>query len=188
MWRATPAALLALCFWHAQAAQFRGFGAGGSAKPVVLFDDDNVLVELLWAWDVDDRPTMIKFVPGADQVMVAHKLGTLRLYDSIDSDVNDYKLLVDMTADLLVDMTADLLVDMTADVNSITDHGITSFEFHPDWDGGVRKLFVLYTGEPKDVRKLPNYKVVLPYRPPAYGTGPPGTHGQTWGDECEGLA
>ncbi|KAG5184727.1 hypothetical protein JKP88DRAFT_314080 [Tribonema minus] len=180
MWRASPAALLALCcLYSAQAVQFKGFDAGGSRKPEVRLDDDNVLVELLWTWDEDDLPTMIKFVPGSEQVLVAHKLGTLRLYDSIDSGVNAYTL--------LVDMTAELLVDMTAEVNSIHDHGLTSFEFHPDWDAGVRKVFLLYSGEPKDIRKLPNYAAILADRPPDYGTGPPGDHGQTWGDECPCL-
>eukprot|EP00611_Tribonema_gayanum_P021703 TRINITY_DN4225_c0_g1_i3.p1 TRINITY_DN4225_c0_g1~~TRINITY_DN4225_c0_g1_i3.p1 ORF type:complete len:378 (-),score=93.47 TRINITY_DN4225_c0_g1_i3:807-1898(-) len=169
--RVAAALSLAVSFLHgAQAVKFKGFSAD-NPKPIVPVDDDNLLVEHIWTWQYDDRAVMIKFVPGSDQVISVHKAGNVRLYDNLQSDPYYYKH----------------LVDMTADTYDLGDHGLLAMEYHPDWDAGVRKIFVLYTGEPKDVRQLPNNDAVEDDRPTSWGKGPPGKHGQLWPDSCPCL-
>jgi hypothetical protein len=60
-------------------------------------------------------------------------------------------------------------------------------QFHPDWLTGTKKIFVTYTGEPKDVSKLPNNAAVKSMRPSGWGYGPPGNTGYSWWDYCQCL-
>ena len=133
----------------------------------------DLVVENIWSFELEDPAVQIEWVPGSDQVVTLHKTGSLRLYDSIDALDDDYVT----------------LIDMTAEVWSFADHRAMSFRFHPDFEGaaGTKKIFVMYTGEPKDVSLLPNAEVVAPIRPDTWGLGPPGDTGYSWYDICPCL-
>ncbi|KAG5182151.1 hypothetical protein JKP88DRAFT_263405 [Tribonema minus] len=153
----------------AAAAEVLGFKAN---PPDVPSQNEDLVIEHLWQFSMDDPPVKLAFVPGTDgMVVTAHKTGFMRLYQNVDADVNDYKT----------------LIDMRADVFSFGDHGLLSFAFHPDFEKGVKKAFLHYTGEPKDVSVLPNDAAITPNRPQGWGLGPPETTGYTWGDICPCL-
>eukprot|EP00612_Vaucheria_litorea_P002945 CAMPEP_0171462106 /NCGR_PEP_ID=MMETSP0945-20130129/6282_1 /TAXON_ID=109269 /ORGANISM="Vaucheria litorea, Strain CCMP2940" /LENGTH=1259 /DNA_ID=CAMNT_0011988577 /DNA_START=93 /DNA_END=3872 /DNA_ORIENTATION=+ len=135
---------LSLLTGVARAAELRGFEFNA---PVLPSDPENLVVEQVWQFDnlnLAEAMTHIEWIPGTDQVVTGHKHGTLRLYSSIDSDVDDYTE----------------LIDMRPDVDSEGDHGLLSFHFHPMFEDGMQKAFVLYTGNPKNVELLPNNEVV----------------------------
>jgi hypothetical protein len=134
-------------------------------------DNKELVLEQLMEFELEDMPLHLDWVPGTEQVITAHKTGRLRLYENIEADVADYVE----------------LIDMRPDVWSFGDHGFASFKFHPDWLKGTQTLFVVYTGEVKDTRLLPNNKAITPVRPKAWGKGPPGKYGNTFLDVCPCL-
>ncbi|KAG5191211.1 hypothetical protein JKP88DRAFT_174798, partial [Tribonema minus] len=155
----------------ASAQTIRGFTAN---KPIVPSKDPDLVVELVWQFVQPagnlDQPTQIKWLPGTEQVVTSHKTGTMRLYDSIDAGVEDFIP----------------FANNQLDVDSEGDHGLLSFQFHPDFNVkagvGSKYIFLLYSGNPKDVTLLPNNDVVAAVRPPTWGAGPPDPKGYTWGD------
>mmetsp|Transcript_15835 Transcript_15835/g.22316 ORF Transcript_15835/g.22316 Transcript_15835/m.22316 type:complete len:1259 (-) Transcript_15835:96-3872(-) len=129
-------------------ADVRGFK---SDSPIIPSKDPDLVVESIWQFDttkVYEAVTKLKFVPGSGRVITAHKTGRIRLYQSIKSDANNYVE----------------LINMMPDVHSHADHGLLSFAFHPDYEKGKKYAYVIYTGNPKDVKLLPNNKVVAPLR------------------------
>ncbi|CAM9363120.1 unnamed protein product [Chrysoparadoxa australica] len=145
-----------------------GFGDDG---PTIIPADNDLVVESVWdmGWTAGgDVPVQIVFVPGSEKVVVIGKTGIIRLYDSIDADVDDYAP----------------IADLRPIVWSGGDHGMLSFAFHPDYLQGQKEAYVLYTGEPQFVDDLPND--VSAIRPPAWGTLE--NNGHYWEDYCPCLS
>lgn len=139
-------------------------------QPVVPTADPDLVVEQVWQLDGADGLIQMKWVPNSDQIITVHRQGTLRLYDSIDADpMTGYSLLYDMQEDVY---------------SGGTDHGLMSMELSPDFTAAGGSIFVLYTGEPKDVELLPNLAGITPIRPPDFG--PTGVY--NWDDTCPNLA
>eukprot|EP00611_Tribonema_gayanum_P003795 TRINITY_DN13025_c0_g1_i2.p2 TRINITY_DN13025_c0_g1~~TRINITY_DN13025_c0_g1_i2.p2 ORF type:complete len:138 (-),score=23.08 TRINITY_DN13025_c0_g1_i2:1604-2017(-) len=78
----------------AAAAEVLGFKAN---PPDVPSQNEDLVIEHLWQFSMDDPPVKLAFVPGTDgMVVTAHKTGFMRLYQNVDADVNDYKVCIDM--------------------------------------------------------------------------------------------
>mmetsp|Transcript_10825 Transcript_10825/g.15312 ORF Transcript_10825/g.15312 Transcript_10825/m.15312 type:complete len:1257 (+) Transcript_10825:147-3917(+) len=152
--RSSGATLLLL--HSALSASIRGFD---SNSPVVPGEND-LVVELIWQFDpanLADGITKLQWVPGSERVISSHKSGLIRMHESILSEAEDYVT----------------LINMMPDVNSDGDHGLLSFQFHPDFENGQNFAYAMYTGNPKDVSLLPNNDVVAPIR--------------EWGEDFAGL-
>ncbi|KAG5179535.1 hypothetical protein JKP88DRAFT_139405, partial [Tribonema minus] len=132
----------------------------------------DLVVEQVWKFDdgiVDENMgvTHLDWIPGTEKVIVARKKGYLHMYDTIDAGVDEYKE----------------VFDMNVDVASLDDHGLLGFAFHPNFGKpgvGTNSVFILYSGQPKDVTLLPNDAAVAQLRPAGWGQGPPGTKGYAW--------
>ncbi|KAG5175187.1 hypothetical protein JKP88DRAFT_172702 [Tribonema minus] len=141
----------------ADGAETRGFTTG--TPPVIPSHMDGLVVEHVWQFDPDNLAecvVQIQWVPGTDQVVTVHKHGIVRLYPSIDASVDDFVQ----------------LIDLRIAVDSDSDHGLLSLNFHPNFAGpnGTKTAFLMYSGNPKDVTLLPNNAAISPKRPADWGS------------------
>jgi FtsP/CotA-like multicopper oxidase with cupredoxin domain len=169
--RLLPALLLSACCLSgmnqvAQAAEIRGFT---NFIPQIPNDDPDLILERVWEFGQGNLPTSIQFIPNSPKVLTLHQNGIIRLYESVQSTSDDYKV----------------FLDYQERVYSWVDHGLTSMALHPDFGNGVNEAYVLYTGEVKDVAELPND--VSAYRPPNWGLLGPTETGFNWHDYCPNL-
>jgi hypothetical protein len=59
--------------------------------------DEEVVLEQMWQFALNDPAVAMDFLPdGSGRVITAHKTGRLRLYDSVDATVADFKVSADV--------------------------------------------------------------------------------------------
>lgn len=68
-------------------------------------------------WDSVFQALQMRFSRTTPQIFTIHRIGEIRVYESIDSDVDDYRVILDIK-------------DRTY---SYWDKGLLSFDFHPDF-------------------------------------------------------